>query len=575
MQTHRSFASVLPGVQLVAALVLPLASVAAQAQLALPFNSNNGLVASAASFFNLTVTNPSGITIVGLDVNTQSPVGTIGAVELWTTPTTYAGQQLQPASWTLRATGECRANGQNVPSPVCLGAGVFLMPGTHGVYVRHVGLGLRYTNSAGSVTVGNADVAYTGGDAAIANTPFGGAPNWDRIWNGVLRYNVGAVSGPACLPLANKTTYGSGCYGPFGDSWYEAFAGLATCDLAGAVGNETVLVATPNGSQGYTVTSAAPAWFAPLGVPLLGNTTPPSAMTDDTMSQGLSLPFVFAFPGGSVTTVHANANGYVHLGATTSISGDYTPTVAEMHTLQPRLFPLWGDWQVALNAAVVQPSGVFFDVDPSGQAVYVTWLGVADRRGQTPAPGSTSLSFQVVLRSNGVFEFRYRGLVPAANGAGAVLVGYSKGNRNVANGPVSVDSGSRDLTATVPFLANGPDQLPLLLDGNAPQLGTVWQLQAQNLEAVSPVGLLVFGTTSLPAGLDLGFLGAPGCRAYQSGDVTSALFASVGGGFAATLPIPSSVAFAGLPVYCQALGLTTRNALALATSNGLSAVLGL
>ena len=43
----------------------------------------------------------------------------------------------------------------------------------------------------------------------------------------------------------------------------------------------------------------------------------------------------------------------------------------------------------------------------------------------------------------------------------------------------------------------------------------------------------------------------------------------------AALPIPNNAAFAGLPVHCQALGLTTRNALLLATSNGLSAVLGL
>lgn len=569
LHAHASFAATV-----VVVLGMLLASARAQSQLSLPFTANNGLVASAASFFNLTVTNPSGITVVGLDVHTSSAVDTIGAVEFWTTPTTYAGQQQLAANWTLRATGSCRSNGQGAPSPVCFGPGVFLAPGTHGVYVRHAGLGLRYTNSFGAVTVGNSDVTYQGGDAAIANTPFGSAPFWDRTWNGTLRYTVGAAPGPACLPLATKTTFGTGCYGPFGDSFYESFAGLATCDLGGAPGAETVLVATPNGASGYTVSFGAPAWYAPTGAPLLSNHTTPAAMTDDTMSQALLLPFLFPFPGGSVGVVHANANGFVHLGPTTSISGDFTPTAAELHTLQPRLLPLWGDWQVALNTSVLPQSGVRFDVDPSGQAAYVTWLGVADRRGQTPAAGSTSLTFQVALRSNGVFEFRYRTLLPAATGVGAVLVGYSKGNRNIAGGPVSVDSGSRDLTASAPFEALGPDQLPLAVDGTVPRLGLVWQLQASNLEPISPVGLLVFGAASLP-GVDLAALGAPGCRAYQSSDVTSAIFASVGGSFSAALPIPNSAAFAGLPVHCQALGLTTRNALLLATSNGLSAVLGL
>ncbi len=574
MRHRRSLLALAPSAAtFVAMLGLLLASARAQSQLSLPFNSNNGLVASAASFFNLTVTNPSGITVVGLDVHSSSPVDTLGAIEFWTTPTTYAGQQQLAANWTLRASGSCRSNGQGVPSPVCFGPGVFLPPGTHGVYVRHAGLGLRYTNSFGAVTVGNGDVTYQGGDAAIANTPFGAAPFWDRTWNGTLRYTVGAAPGPACVPLATKTTFGTGCYGPFGDSFYEAFAGLATCDLGGAPGAETVLMATPNGAAGYTVSFGAPAWYAPTSAPRLSNHTTPAAMTDDTMSQALVLPFAFPFPGGSVGVVHANANGFVHLGPTTSISGDFTPTAAELHTLQPRLLPLWGDWQVALNTAVLPQSGVHFDVDPSGQAAYVTWLGVADRRAHTPTAGSTSLTFQVALRSNGVFEFRYRTLLPAANGVGAVLVGYSKGNRNLAGGPVSVDTGSRDLTASAPFVALGPDQLPLAVDGTQPRLGLVWQLQASNLEPISPVGLLVFGSASLP-GVDLAALGAPGCRAYQTSDVPSTIFASVGGGFAAALPIPSSAAFAGMPVHCQVLGLTTRNALLLATSNGLSAVLG-
>ena len=75
--------------------------------------------------------------------------------------------------------------------------------------------------------------------------------------------------------------------------------------------------------------------------------------------------------GGSVGVVHANANGFVHLGPTTSISGDFTPTAAELHTLQPRLLLCrCGELEVEASA----PAWAQFPFLPRSWRVYHHWL---------------------------------------------------------------------------------------------------------------------------------------------------------------------------------------------------------
>lgn len=548
--------------------VLAAATLSAQSPLSLPFNSNNGLSASAAVFFDLTVVSPTGVTITGLDVNTSSTVGTNGTVELWTTPTTYVGSQQTAAAWTLQGAGGAVSAGTDVPTPVCLGS-VFLAPGTYGVYIRHVGLAIRYTNSAAPVLASTAELQFVGGQSATANTAFGSSPINNRIFNGNIHYNIGNVAGPIC---ATKETYGAGCYLQ-GDSWYELFADLTNFDLAGGVGTETVLVATPIGAAGYSVAAGASAWFTPTSAKLLNNATTPGLIGDDNMSDTITLPFSFTYPGGSVTVIHAAANGFIHLGPTTLTSSDFSPTVAELHNLQPRLFPAWADWDANINSTVNPATGLYFDVDPSGQTVYVTWLDVADRRGQTPVAGTTSINFQVALHSSGVIEYRYRTFLAAPTGAGPVIVGYSKGNNLVSGGPTSVDTGPRDLSAG-PFSTNGPDSLPLALNSNLPKLGTNWDLVTTNIDPISPFSVTFFGSTRQVPPLDLGFIGAPGCFSHIDPIIVGLEAAATAGTSTLTIAIPNNPALAGQSLTAQSVCLTMKNAIGLLTSNGLEATLG-
>lgn len=553
------------------------ASLAAQSPLSLPFNSNNGLSATTGVgiFFDLNVTDASGITITGLDVNSSTAVGTVGTVEVYTTPTTYVGVETTPAAWTLADSGGCASGGTNVPSPVCLaGGGVFLPTGSYGICVRHVGLGIRYTNSTGTVTASTAEVGFSGGKSATMTTPFSSSPITNRIFNGNIYYNVGNVPGFPCPPFATKTLIGSGCYAG-ADSWHEVFAQLPNFDLAGTPGAESVLVATPVGPLGYSVAAGASAWYAPTGSQILSNAATPAALTDDTMSGPQTLPFAFSFPGnpGGVTVMHACVNGFVHLGPTTLTTGDFTPTAAELHNLQPRLFPLWGDWQAATNVSTNAASGVYFDVDPSGNTVYFTWLDCADRRGQVPTAGTTSVNFQVAIHSSGAFEYRYQNMVPAAAGNGAVIVGFSKGNLNVTGGPTSVNLGPTDLSAG-PFVTTGPDRRPLTLDGTAPRLNNNWTLNTTNVDALSPITITYFGAGTMP-GVDLGFLGAPDCRAYLTSLDIPLDAPVVAGASQLVIPIPNTASLTGSVVGVQSICLTLANTLNLLTSNGYEGTVGL
>lgn len=119
----------------------------------------------------------------------------------------------------------------------------------------------------------------------------------------------------------------------------------------------------------------------------------------------------------------------------------------------------------------------------------------------------------------------------------------------------------------------GCDTPALSLAGNFPVLGGTFTLTVGNVQPVLPVAVLLFGDAQAP-GLDLGFLGAPGCRAWTNGNLTS-LSAPVAG-TSASLPIgiPANPALVGAFFTTQAAAFTASNTLGVATSNGLEWTVG-
>lgn len=541
------------------------AALAAQSPLSMPFTADNGLGAGAQVFFDLDVTAARGITIASLDVDTgATAVGSAGAVEIYTGPTTYVGNETNGAAWTLAGSGALVAQGNGVPTPVCLSPGVFLAQGRHGIAVRHRGVHVRYTNGTGSNQTGStAEVTLTAG--ASQALPFASPPITPRVFNGNIHYLTGNAPVGTC---AAKVAYGAPCY--IGSTtFYEPFAGLAAFDLGGSSGGANVVELAAIGPAGYMVLPGAPAFRAPAGAPVLDNATPPAPMDDDSMSGPLALPFAFPFPSGSTNVVHACANGYLVLGPTTDTTGDYAADLPYLLAGPPRLCPAWSDLNPARNLPANPAAGIYFDVDPNGNTAYVTWLDVGEFA--TAAPGATSLTFQVALHRNGSIEFRYR-TMSVATGTSGCITGFSKG----ANGGTpAVDPGPVDISAAMPFPTPGPDSLPLLLDTDLPRLGGRLGFATHFLPSPSGIGATIVSLGGFDPGIELSAVGMPGC--FQHVDLAGAAsFLLVGSPtVAVSVTLPANPAYAGQRLFVQSVAFVPgANPLGVITSNGVALTIG-
>jgi len=177
------------------------------------FATNNGLPGNFATvYFDIQVTNPVGVNICGLDVNTgTTAVGTPFILAAWVTPGSHSAVTDVPGAWRLAATGSGLAAGNNVPSIVPLSPSIFLPPGNYGFAVYHVGAGVRYFDSGATTptVVTNGDMTLTLGSARTTTAPFtGGALFFPRVWSGTIHYDTSQTGA-----LAGMGFFGAGCAG--------------------------------------------------------------------------------------------------------------------------------------------------------------------------------------------------------------------------------------------------------------------------------------------------------------------------------------------------------------------------
>jgi hypothetical protein len=87
----------------------------------------------------------------------------------------------------------------------------------------------------------------------------------------------------------------------------------------------------------------------------------------------------------------------------------------------------------------------------------------------------------------------------------------------------------------------------------------------------------LFGSSVVDPGLDLTFLGMPGCFGYTNADLTSAVFPVAPATSSGTviLPIPNTPGLIGLVLSTQSIAFSTATAFGLVASNGLRLELGL
>jgi hypothetical protein len=146
------------------------------------------------------------------------------------------------------------------------------------------------------------------------------------------------------------------------------------------------------------------------------------------------------------------------------------------------------------------------------------------------------------------------------------IVGWSPGNG-------AADVGSIDLSSQLAFNTGLPEQTPLTLRGTVPQLGTTL---AETLTGVPPLALLslrLLGFVAV-APLDLGLLGAPGCRQYI-GASTSATSLMSGAPPSISFFIPPVPAYLGAVLFSQVVTLSPgANASGILTSNLVTSTIG-
>ena len=146
----------------------------------------------------------------------------------------------------------------------------------------------------------------------------------------------------------------------------------------------------------------------------------------DDASQEVALPFSFPFQGSSYSSVFVNSNGNLTFG---SGDTDFSETVPELLSDQPRIAPLWDDLSPNNGGSVT--------VEQSASAWSVTFDGV-------PEFSSTGANtFTVTLHADGAIDIDY-GAVSALDG----LAGITEGGG-------AADPGESDLSAGGPFSATG------------------------------------------------------------------------------------------------------------------------
>lgn len=170
-------------------------------------------------------------------------------------------------------------------------------------------------------------------------------------------------------------------------------------------------------------------------------------------------------------------------------------------------------------------------------------------------------------------------LAANGNGTGSVAWGAVVGNSAVLYA-MSTNQGVQAFVFSLPpasatTFGTGCDGLQLDPVG-LPTVGNGgFQMDLSNLQPVSPIGLMGFGSVAINPGVDLTVIGMPGCFAYQALDI--GLFTTgpaVAGTAAFPLAIPANASLAGASFAVQGLGFTFSTPATLSTSNGLSIVVG-
>ncbi|MFN6145509.1 MAG: hypothetical protein ACK5AL_04020 [Planctomycetota bacterium] len=529
-----------------------------------------------SNMFDLTVTNQ--VTLQAINTPLLSPIGQQGTFEVWLTNpgiTTYVGNELNAANWTLASSGRIVGKGttgslvtladlscQQTPA----GGGLVLNPGSYGVLLRYVGVTPLLVAVGTPQTIGNADLSVSGGIvqynpwiAPAAPQTGAGFSAW--AWRGQIFYAPGAVP-HAC---AVTSTYGTGCYTVNGSA-YQEWTDNATPSAAAAASAALTgrsLKFLPSGSGYLMLPGNATGYIAPTPAATV------VTLADDTENT-VTLGAPFNYPGGSTSTLFVHANGYVSVGSNNTLPGGFNdiPEIPQMLNAPETAWWSWHDY----NPAEAGSGQVKFE--QIGSVACITWDGVESY--PTTAVNPSTLQFQFDLASGEVTIVWVT--IEAQGGTGFLqgsdhIIGFSPGG-------ASPTTGQFNITTLTTQVLTVPERFPLGLGTTSkPLLGTTVSLDTTSPPNIG-LGVNFLSTVQIPApGLDLAILGAPGCLALA--DVGAGLGNAIsnlglpGVTLQSSLALPNNPALAGVRIYSQSAWLdAAANALGVVTSNAVELVLG-
>ncbi len=163
----------------------------------------------AGYWFDMTVTEPSGITLYGMTLSGGS--NTTGTGNLYVSNLGWSGRTASSAGWTLNQTGSALRPGGGTVWYVTFSQPKHYGPGTYGCYMHLLGaLPISGTIVA---SYGNADMTIAPGAVQVGATAFAGGTLSTRMHTGEFLYTKSSFDG-----RANSGWTGSGCVGTLGQS---------------------------------------------------------------------------------------------------------------------------------------------------------------------------------------------------------------------------------------------------------------------------------------------------------------------------------------------------------------------
>jgi hypothetical protein len=389
------------------------------------------------------------------------------------------------------------------------------------------------------------------------------APN---VFDGAARTLIATPVGAGwvtsqCLGApASTTSYGSGCYAIPATGFYELHADAALAATA-LTGNAMRLVKTATGYSSVWLPGMAAALFlAPTGAAV---TLPLTDNGNTVVTPSSPLPT----PAGPATQLNVGGNGIVTIGTIANNNGDWTPSGAEFAGVTRAGFYSWHDYNVSeAGSGQVKREEV-------GGVLCITYDGV-ESYSNPPTANRSTLQCQLDLTSGNV---TWVWLSIDGNTTSALGSSHLVGVRGLG---AITDGGSQVLSA-------GPRSnlhnfvVPLALaSAPTPIFNTTITYTTSNIPETSPGSGLYLAMHILSLGqspgLDLGFLGAPGCSAYVTSlDLTMALVgATPSQANVFSLPPAGPV---GFQLFAQSVALIAPNSLpngqntfGLVTSNGIA-----